>query len=244
MTMAANYFIGWDVGGWNCEKNKDSRDAIVVIDENKQVVGRPWRGNLRGTIAACKTATEWVQGVFALCRADAPQVNSVVTVAIDTPLGFPADFLGLVQRGQWAEPDRDSGNNGYLYRRTERLLHAKGKTPLSAIKDMIGSQATKGMHAVAKFAPRRRGCGVWWDGGGFIAIETYPGACRETSVIKEQLGGLPTLQPQDCQDALVCALIARLFSRSPEILQPPTDDVIQSEGWIWLPRESYAKNAG
>ena len=23
----AEYFIGWDVGGWNCDKNAKSRDA-------------------------------------------------------------------------------------------------------------------------------------------------------------------------------------------------------------------------
>jgi hypothetical protein len=58
MTMAASYFIGWDVGGWSCDKNKDSRDAIVVIDENKEVVGKPWHGSLRGAIAASRAATD------------------------------------------------------------------------------------------------------------------------------------------------------------------------------------------
>ena len=24
-------FIGWDVGGWNCDKNPTSRDALVVL---------------------------------------------------------------------------------------------------------------------------------------------------------------------------------------------------------------------
>lgn len=24
--------IGWDVGGWNCDKNPSSRDALVVLD--------------------------------------------------------------------------------------------------------------------------------------------------------------------------------------------------------------------
>ena len=26
------FFIGWDVGGWNCEKNAKSRDALVILD--------------------------------------------------------------------------------------------------------------------------------------------------------------------------------------------------------------------
>ena len=53
---------------------------------------------------------------------------------------------------------------------------------------MIGSQATKGMHVLAKFAPQIESCGVWTDGG-FRAIETYPTACRNTKVIKTLLHG-------------------------------------------------------
>lgn len=31
--------IGWDVGGWNCDRNRLSRDALVVVDHNLHVVG-------------------------------------------------------------------------------------------------------------------------------------------------------------------------------------------------------------
>jgi len=27
------YSIGWDVGGWNCDHNATSRDAIVILNE-------------------------------------------------------------------------------------------------------------------------------------------------------------------------------------------------------------------
>ena len=30
-------FIGWDVGGWNCDRNPNSRDALFVVDGNRQV---------------------------------------------------------------------------------------------------------------------------------------------------------------------------------------------------------------
>ena len=30
--QAPAFFIGWDVGGWNCDKNGESRDAIVILD--------------------------------------------------------------------------------------------------------------------------------------------------------------------------------------------------------------------
>lgn len=27
------HFIGWDVGAWDCDKNSNSRDAILILDE-------------------------------------------------------------------------------------------------------------------------------------------------------------------------------------------------------------------
>lgn len=32
------YFVGWDVGGWNCDNNSESRDAIVILDANLALV--------------------------------------------------------------------------------------------------------------------------------------------------------------------------------------------------------------
>jgi hypothetical protein len=46
------FFIGWDVGGWNCDRNNKSRDAVVILDESRAIVGKPWRGNLRKQINA------------------------------------------------------------------------------------------------------------------------------------------------------------------------------------------------
>jgi hypothetical protein len=43
-------YIGWDVGGWNCDKNNKSRDALVILDADLKLIGKPWRGNLRTTI--------------------------------------------------------------------------------------------------------------------------------------------------------------------------------------------------
>lgn len=42
--------IGWDVGAWNCDKNSSSRDALVVLDSQRKVVGKPSRGSLRRLI--------------------------------------------------------------------------------------------------------------------------------------------------------------------------------------------------
>ena len=166
-----NYFIGWDVGGWNCDRNNRSRDAVVILDDQLQIVGFPWRGNMRATLNESTNTREWIYGLFNLCRADMPSDAFAVTMGIDTPLGFSRSFLDLTTTLQPVAVIGESGTNPYLFRATERFLFGRGITPLSAIKDMIGSQATKGMHALARFAPNPVTCGVWSDSDFLTAIE-------------------------------------------------------------------------
>jgi hypothetical protein len=229
-----SYSIGWDVGGWNCDNNRNSRDAIVILDSTPTIVGKPWRGNLRECIATAATTREWVTALFAKCSATVSDEPKSVTMAIDTPLGFSDEFVGLVNRRGYAETDATSGLNRYLFRHTERHLFQQGRKPLSAIKDMIGSQATKGMHTLAKFIPQIESCGVWTDGHWFRAIETYPAACKNAKYIKTFLNGRNKLKPDDKEDARVCALIAHLFATNRTALGAPGDNVPQSEGWIWV----------
>jgi hypothetical protein len=42
-----NYFIGWDVGGWNCEANPNSRDAIVILDNKRESIQEHFAAFLR-----------------------------------------------------------------------------------------------------------------------------------------------------------------------------------------------------
>jgi len=235
-TLPESVFIGWDVGGWNCDKNQESRDAIVILDAALRIVGVPWRGNLRTSIAEAAATGDWIRVLFSLCVGNLPDQRFHVTMAIDTPLGFSKEFVNLVTRRKWKEPPGSSDKNPYLYRQTERHLFQSGRTPLSAIKDMIGSQATKGMHVLAKFAPLIQGCGVWTDGGTLLAIETYPTACRDTEKVKNLLSGRQPLKDADTQDALICALIAHLFATDREALESPKANVPRSEGWIWIPK--------
>ena len=51
-----SFFIGWDVGGWNCDNIPNSRDAIVILDNNLVIVGQPWWGNLWMFIRGCLSA--------------------------------------------------------------------------------------------------------------------------------------------------------------------------------------------
>lgn len=231
-----SFFIGWDVGGWNCDRNSKSRDAVVILDDKMAIVGKPWRGNLRECIASSKETRDWLNALFAKCGAQYPASSPSITIAIDTPLGFSDEFVRLITRRGYVEPHETSGLNRYLFRYTERQLFERGRMPLSAIKDMIGSQATKGIHALTKFASQTESCGVWTDGDAFRAIETYPAACRDTKPVKACLGRRRSLGHGDVDDARVCAVIAYIFATERDVLEQPPADVPLGEGWIWIPR--------
>ena len=231
-----SFFIGWDVGGWNCDDNPRSRDAIVILDDELAIVGKPWRGNLRKCIVDSITTSDWLTALFGKCEAQYPELPPSITMAIDAPLGFSDEFVNLITRKGFVEADRTSGLNRYLFRYTERHLFEKKLRPLSAIKDMIGSQATKGMHVLAKFATRTESCGVWTDGKAFRAIETYPAACRATLPEKTPRGRKPSRWNSDVNDAHVCALVAYLFAKKRTDLEKPPAKVPVGEGWIWIPR--------
>jgi hypothetical protein len=234
----SSFYVGWDVGGWNCDKNGKSRDAIVILDAALQIVGKPWRGNLRSVINEAATTPAFLNALFGLCGAAPPPATARVTLAIDTPLGFPKAFVHLITCQGIAPAIDRSATNPYLFRHTERFLFERGLTPLSAIKDMIGSQATKGMHALAKFAPKHVSCGVWTDGQGLVAIEAYPSACKATATMAALRQPYPTLDHVDKQDALTCALVAYLYYQRRETLESPSELVPSGEGWIWVPRDA------
>ena len=246
------YFIGWDVGGWNCDRNPNSRDALVILNPAGALVGAAWRGNLARTISDAESTRDWICALFALCKASTPPESAQITLAIDTPLGFPEAFTRLTARLEHTDPGRQNEANPYLFRQTERYLFEHGLKPLSPVKDMIGSQATKGMHVLARFAPRLARCGVWTDAAMLTAIEAYPAPCKRSRIITTMLAkyGLsassdpekpnqtPSIDHQDKKDALICALIARLFVLNSGSLLSPLDDTPIEEGWIWLPRDA------
>lgn len=233
----SSFFIGWDVGGWNCDKNGKSRDALVILDAGLNLVGKPWRGNLRSVINEAADSADWIKRLLALCHAGAP-TQGRITMAIDTPLGFSDAFVRLVTDRDHAGEMGRSHTNLYLFRQTERFLFEHGLKPLSAIKDMIGSQATKGMHVLAKFAPQTLRCGVWSDGSQLTAIEAYPSACKASLTIKGLQQPFGKLAHDDLDDALTCALVAYLFDTHPDTLMPPVASAPVSEGWIWVSQDS------
>jgi hypothetical protein len=265
--MYSALYIGWDVGGWNCDKNNKSRDALVILDSERELVGTPWRGNLRHAINEAENTQQWLESLLTLCQVEEGIIDQLphtkVVLAIDTPLGFSVAFQQLLNGQAVSDPIGASAENPYLFRHTERFLFEHGLTPLSAIKDMIGSQATKGMHVLAKFAPQVVSTGVWSDGSNLTAIEAYPSACKKsmtiddlffpfcTGVVKlskpatgiwDGVRFIDEIDHEDKRDALLCALIAWLSSNKPQALAQPDSEVSQSEGWIFVPEDSLDKD--
>jgi hypothetical protein len=239
MSEPAYFSIDWDVGGWNCDKNLRSRDAIVILNPDLELVGVPWRGNMRRLVNDAHTSAEWIAGLLALCSAERPSGNFKVYSSIDTPLAFSQAFVNLAAKGRPVSQFLEaSQTNPYLYWRTEQLLFEHGLRPLSAVRDLIGSQATKGMHVLAKFAPHTAETSVWADGESLVAFKAYPSACKNSVVMADLRAGYPTFDHQDKEDALICALIAALFASQRETLWGPPDDTPVSEGWIWVPRDA------
>lgn len=232
----SRYYVGWDVGGWNCDRNPNSRDAVIILNPHQQIMGTPWRGNLRPHINEAYSAASWLDALFELCQIENRNEQTHITLAIDTPLGFARAFVSLITEGRYCTTALDASNsNPYLFRQTERFLAQHGLSPLSAVKDMIGSQSTKGMHVLAKFAPSIESCGVWTDHASMTAIEAYPAASKNSRTMARLRTEYNALAHNDLDDALTCALIAYLFAEDHERLIAPPADVPTSEGWIWVP---------
>lgn len=236
-SQSTTYYIGWDVGGWNCDRNSKSRDAIVILDAQLKRLEQPYWGNLRQQINEAETTEQWIDALFQCCGAERPTTPHRITLAIDTPLGFSASFAALITELSGAVEIGKSEANPYLFRQTENFLFDHGLKPLSAVKDMIGSQATKGMHVLSKFARERQSCGIWSDGAGLTVIETYPSACKISNTIKSLWAVHEKLANDDMNDALTCALVAHLHCARQEALASPDESVPAAEGWIWVPKD-------
>lgn len=122
-------------------------------------VGQPWRGNLRHAINEAPNTAAFLARIFSLCRVEGAPPTCPVTIAIDAPLAFPASLIALLTAGRIERDVGDSATNPYLFRFTERRLATPGSVPLSVVKDMIGSQSTKAIHAATKFTPKCGGAG-------------------------------------------------------------------------------------
>ena len=237
-------FLGWDVGAWNCDQNRKSRDALCAIEVRESgpvVVGRPWRGNVRDLLVAEGDAL--IAALMKLLEV-AIDDRHHLTIAIDTPLGWPTRMLDLVRNGSIVvEVPPEADENPYLFRKQDLALFTQKHRPLSMVRDMIGSQSTKGIHFLQR-ARLKPTAGVW-SRDSTVALETYPAAAVKDAEVKQLtddvFGRLPGREKQnaawlaDVRDAVTCALVASLHRNRLDRLAPPGADADPGEGWIWLP---------
>ena len=119
-------FIGWDVGGWNCHKNPNSHDALVVLDGAGARIGQPWRGNLRQTLNSATAAADFSAALLALCKL--PTKPMLATIAIYPPR-LSRRLRRLTTGAAPLDQIGQSAANPYLYRATARRVVAEGVTP-------------------------------------------------------------------------------------------------------------------
>ena len=247
------YYIGWDVGAWHCpETGKRSKDAIAILDEKRELIGKLWEGNLTKiilkTVGKVKTKpTEFfIEEIFSLCGVKAKyKKDASFCIAIDTPLGWTTSFRKLLTMWSSNKNNKDlklgrmgsKNNNPILTRKTEKRFG----NPLSVIQDQIGSQSTKAMYLLSLLKPARVSTGVWkTTSPNLTIIETYPAPCMRSLAFIEHMKDIKpkttTISSSDKFDALICANLAYCFENPPPenpIDSPPAG--IDPEGWIFAP---------
>lgn len=252
------YFVGWDVGAWGCRSSSTSQDALVVLERQNDkpcIVKKTWRGNLSVTL---QTANSLAALINKHCETEIAESDEI-TLAIDTPLGLPSDTVALFAGTGQVKPNLDThSRNSLIYRQTEMWLARQQFPPLSAIKDMIGSQATKGAYLLHHFGLviPKGGCGVWMNGL-LTAIECYPTTCKRSDrkgylchgsattqdMYRALMVSRPDVATDDEEDAIYCALVAYLYGCHRERLVPPQESPPASEGWVWYPTDSLGRQS-
>ena len=160
-----------------------------------------------------------------------------VILAVDAPFGFPHAFRALLN-GTPATHWRASGqiSNPYAYRQTDRVIHQRFKTPLSASFDKLGNNATVAMHCLAAWREESRLQVLPFDESDAdepVAIEVYPALIR-TSATGARPDWYRLIAPDwvdttgDASDAVVCAALAMAWACPgqwglPMLASPPAD---------------------
>jgi hypothetical protein len=226
-----------------------SRDALCapeVRDGEPAIVGSPWRGNLRDAFGA----HEGRALIDELLRRTGLPMGTArkITIAIDTPLAWPRRMIELVAAGHLVDVPAEADRNPLVFRRQELALFGRGCRPLSTVRDMIGSQSTKGIYFLRRAGLRPGSTGVWADDGhSVVAIETYPAADvrdvevggRTDQLFVGVLGAERTRRSEpwqgDVRDAITCALVGWQYRTDVSRLDGPASTADAAEGWIWLP---------
>ncbi|WP_370062866.1 DUF429 domain-containing protein [Streptacidiphilus sp. MAP5-3] len=181
-------------------------------------------------------------------------------VGIDTPFGWPAEFVRAVSAhlagSQWPGRGQDSERyrkDHLRYRLTDQLTWERLRPlspPLPAPFDRIGAMVARWAHL--EDALRARGCRIDRAGTGRVC-EVYPKASRhQWQLSKERsMGDLVAAAPwvrcdsaaraaydasEHAFDALVCALTARAVALKLTLAPTGTQlEAARAEGWIHMP---------
>jgi hypothetical protein len=246
-----NYYIGWDVGAWHCDRRGNPQDALCALKgdslQGLDLVGTAWRGNLREALVA-------KDPVFAAALKKVGielREGQSATWGIDTPLGWPNAFRDLIgSNGNTVDVPKKATRNLYLFRQTEFWLFDGRFRPLSTVQDRIGSQSTKGIRFLHRCRFNRQSVGIW-KANGHTAIETYPAPVRTSKCLgsvfkrlKARLLRQPAARgdnaQKDVKDSLWCALVAATFALDRNRLHAPPQNIPPEEGWIWIPEDCKA----
>lgn len=183
-------------------------------------------------------------------------------LAVDAPLGWPAELGGLLATHRAGQPLPGEANR--LFRRdTDRVVHDRlGKLPLDVGADRIARTALAALHMLQRV---REACGLeipmaWTarDVAPVAAIEVYPAgtlvsrgttssgyklaadrAVREAmldALADELLVGehrAALLQHADVLDAALCLLAGADFLTG-AVIEPTDLATARHEGWIWV----------
>jgi hypothetical protein len=251
MNVEGALYLGWDVGAWHCKPLKGkSCDALVVLrtsHEGELSLAGSRRDNMRELLAKY-SGNVLIREMVHFCGVEIAS-GTHLTIAIDTPLGWPRAMIDLVTEGRIGGVPATDGQNAYTRRETELALVRERRQPLSTVRDQIGSQSTKAIHFLHAAHLQEKSPGVWEGGDGaklrVRAIETYPAVVQFNKKFEEQHQTLLTTiksaskstvddDQDDEEDALTCALVAYLFALGAVSAVP--ECVPRGEGWIMRPK--------
>ncbi len=252
-------FLGWDVGAWNSDEGT-SRDALFALegtslDELSICAGR--RGYRPSPSAPFRDDLVRARDPsFLLELLGIRRMKRRVVLAIDAPLRWPNSFMELIQGRLPKEvPGEVAAENPIAFRLTERLL--ADFSVVSAVRDRIGSQATKAQFFLTQFGAKPIRPGVFSMADGWTIIETFPRVARMDGstrrrvekffpeVFPSGLGEKPAPVDCDLRDSLLCAHIAAVFElgEKDDLVRPLPSQraLVESEGWIWRPSGANPK---
>lgn len=248
-----HYFVGWDVGPWNCDEG-NRRDAVAVLAADAGAVTAPIRTNLRELLIEFRRE-ELLRKLLLACGIDPPE-SIRMTMAMSTPLAWPEAMVSLLTSRRTHPIPSGADDNPILFRQTERHLLELGHRPRSPIRDMIGSPSSKGIHFIRQAGFSPTSVGVWrvvsrTTGSIYEVIETIPSILKRSPSFERAFAPVPRHEKlarvlkrtdknasADMKRALRCALLASMFALAPSKLSGPKKRAPEQEGWIWIPTDA------